>query len=243
MGLKYKIAKLEDVAENVRTLYKANGSDGFVLDAEGVVESGRLDEFRNNNIQLTQQLEKLKGIDPAKYHELIGLDQKVKEKKLIDAGDVEGLVNLRTTAMREELEGKLSTTSETLTKANSQLAVLMIDNAIRDHAMKAGIVTTAMDDVLLRARATYVMENGQAVPKGADGKIVYGKDGVTPMPMNEWITSLKKTAPHLFVGSSGSGAGGGRGNGVVDLSKASPLEKINAGLAQGGLLKDLPAAG
>lgn len=242
MGLKFKIAKLEDVGENVRSLYKANGTDGFVLDAEGVVESSRLDEFRNNNILLNQQLAALKDVDPKKYQELLDLDRKVKEKELIAKGDVDGLVELRTKAMKEELESKVNTTSTALQSANAQLAVLMIDNAIRDQAMKAGIVTTAMDDVLLRARATYVMENGNPVPKGPDGKIIYGKDGVSPMPMSEWITGLKKTAPHLFAGSSGSGAGGGSRPGHVDLSKASPLEKINAGLAAGGLLGTLPGA-
>jgi len=73
--------------------------------------------------------------------------------------------------------------------------------------------------------------------------VLYGKDGSTPMPMNEWVLGLKKTAPHLFAGAAGSGAGGGRGHGHVDVSKMSPLQKIEAGLSQGGLVGSLPGEG
>lgn len=238
MGLKYKIAALTEVAEAVRGLYKQEGNE-FVLDVDGVVDKTRIDEFRNNNIQLQQQLDKLKDVDPVKYRELMDLDRKVREKQLIEAGKVEEVVNLRVENMRTELTGQLTEKSTALDKANAQLAVLMIDRQVQAESVKLGILPTAMDDILLRARAVYSMENGQPVPK-IDGKVLYGKDGSTPMPMNEWVLSLKKSAPHLFAGSSGSGAGGGRHTGTVDLSKASPLEKINAGLSMGGLVGSLP---
>lgn len=240
MGLKYKIAALTEVAEAVRTLYKQEG-DVYVLDVEGAVDRSRLDEFRNNNIQLQQQLDKLKDVDPAKYRELMELDRKVKEKQLIEAGKIDELVELRTTALREDLGTKLTNTEGQLSKANQQLAILMIDREVQAEAVKQGIAPTALEDVILRARALYTMENGQAVPKNGT-EIVYGKDGKTPMPIGEFITGLKKNAPHLFAGSSGGGARGGTGTGTIDLSKASPLEKINAGLAASSLVPNLPGA-
>lgn len=239
MGLKYKIAALTEVAEAVRGLYKQEGTE-FVLDVEGAVDKTRIDEFRNNNILLQQQLDKLKDVDPAKYRELMDLDRKVKEKQLIEAGKVDEVVNLRVESMRTELTGQLTEKSTALETANKQLAILMIDRQVQAEAVKLGILPTAMDDILLRARTVYSMEAGVPVPKTVDGKVIYGKDGSTPMPMNEWVLSLKKAAPHLFAGSSGSGAGGGHRTGGIDLSKASPLEKINAGLAAGGLMGSLP---
>lgn len=240
MGLKYKIAALTEVSEAVRTLYKQEG-DSYVLDVEGAVDRTRLDEFRNNNVLLQQQLEKLKGIDPVKYNELVDLDRQVKEKELIKAGDIEGVVNGRVAAMREEWTGRATTAETALAQAHQQLAVLMIDNSVRAEAIKLGVLPTAIDDVILRARALYQMENGVPVPK-AEGKILYGKDGTTPMPIGDWAVGLKKTAPHLFQGSSGSGAGGGdRPNGAIDVSKLTPAQKITYGLTQGGpLLKALP---
>jgi len=242
MGLKYKIAKLEDVPENVRSLYKAEG-DGFVLDAEGVVPKERLDEFRTNNINLTQQLEKLKGVDPVKYAELIALDNKVKEGELIKKGDLEGVVNLRVEAMRTDLTSKLSTAEANAAKMASQLSKVMVDDQVKTYAIKTGVRDTAVDDVVLRARGIYVMDPavGAPVPKNDKGEVIFGKDGKTPMPMEEWMVGLKTTAPHLFAQSSGGGAGGGGRPGAGgDLSKASPTDKIAAGLAAGGLARDLP---
>lgn len=239
MGLKFKVATLAEIPEAIRSMYKQEGNE-YVLDVDGAVDKSKVDEFRNNNIQLQQQLDKLKDVDPAKYRELMELDRKVREKQLIEAGKVEEAVNLRVESMRTELTGQLTEKTTALETANRQLAVLMIDRQVQAEAVKLGILPTAMDDILLRARTVYTMENGVPVPKTAEGKVIYGKDGSTPMPMNEWVLSLKKAAPHLFAGSSGSGANGGTRHGTVDLSKASPLEKINAGLAAGGLLGNLP---
>jgi hypothetical protein len=101
MGLKHTITKLEDVPENVRTLYVAQG-DKFVLDVDGVVPKEKLDEFRNNNIALQQQIDKYKDLDPVKYRELMAIQQKITEKELLDKGEVEKLVELRVTTMRDD---------------------------------------------------------------------------------------------------------------------------------------------
>lgn len=239
MGLKFKVATLAEIPEAIRSMYKQEG-DEFVLDVEGAVDKTKIDEFRTNNIALQQQLDKLKDVDPVKYRELMDLDRKVKEKQLIEAGKVDEVVNLRVESMRTELTTQITEKDNALTVANKQLAILMIDRQVQAEAVKLGILPTAMDDILLRARTVYTMENGVPVPKSQDGKVIYGKDGSTPMPMNEWVLSLKKAAPHLFAGSSGSGAGGGTRSGHIDMSKASPLEKINAGLAAGGLMSALP---
>lgn len=234
MALKFKIDKLEDVAEAVRSMYVAK--DGaYYLDVDGVVPKERLDEFRSNNILLQQQLDKYKNIDPNKYAELKAIQQEIEEGKLIKEGKLEEVVNLRVGAMKTTYEGQLSDMTTQLANANRQLETLMIDNVVRQVAAKAGVIPSAVDDVILRAKTTYVMEKGVPVPK-VNGEIVYGKDGTTPMPIDEWMTKLRTEAGHLFQGSSGSGAGGGTAGGRVDMSKMSALEKINYGL-QAGLHK------
>lgn len=243
MGLKYKIAKLEDVPENIRSLYKAEG-DGFVLDADGVVPKERVDEFRTNNIALQQQLDKLKHVDPVKYAELIALDTEVKEGKLIKEGKLEEVVNLRVGAMKTAYEAESTSLKSQNGALSAQLSKVMVDDSVKTYAIKAGVVATAMDDVVLRARGVYVMDAtvGAPVPKDAQGQTIFGKDGKTPMPMDEWLVGLKTSAPHLFANSQGGGAGGGnnRGPGGTDLSKASAVDKISAGLTLGHGIKDLP---
>lgn len=232
MGLKYVIDKLEDVAEASRGLYVQR--DGkFYLDVEGVVPKERIDEFRNNNIELQKQLDKYKGVDPTKHAELLKIQQEIEEGKLIKQGKLEEVVNLRVGTMKTTYEGQLNEANTALANANRQLETLMIDNVVRAEATKAGVVATAVDDVILRAKTTYVIEKGVPVPK-VNGEVVYGKDGKTPMLIGEWITSLRTSAGHLFQGSSGSGAaGGGSGPGGVDVSKMTPAQKIAHGLALG----------
>jgi hypothetical protein len=125
------------------------------------------------------------------------------------------------------------TTSKTaLETAKAQLGVLLIDNVIKSAAIKQGVIPEAVDDVVLRAKGVYAIdEKGVPVPKGSDGKVIYGKDGTAPMSVEEWLASLKTTAKHLFQGARGSGAGGGDGGGGRgDTSKMTPAQKISAGL-------------
>lgn len=240
MALKYRIKKIEDAPEAVRNLYKADG-DEFVLDTEGVVPKERLDEFRENNIALQKQLDKLKDIDPVKYRELITLQREVEEGQLLKAGKIDEVVNSRVTAMKTALEGERDGFKSRAESAEGRLSVLLIDSAIRSEALKLGVVSTALDDVVLRARTVYKMKDGAAVPHDDKDQVIFGRDGKTPMPMTDWLTGLKKTAPHLFANSQGGGAGGGMRSGSNDLSKASAVDKIAAGLEQGGLLGRLPA--
>jgi hypothetical protein len=243
MVMKYKIAALTDVPEALRSEYKPDPAGGYVLDAEGVVPKERLDEFRNNNIALQQQIDKYKDVDPVKYKELMQIQRRIQEKELIDKGDVDKLVELRVATMRDELTGQVNTLNTSLATATQTLSVLMIDNKVKDAAVKLGVTPTAMDDVVLRAHTTYKVDNGQAVPKDGKGQVIYGKDGKSPMDIEEWMTGLKKTAPHLFLGTTGSGATGGNlGTVGFDITKASPLDKINEGLKAGGLLANLPGA-
>lgn len=233
MGLKHTITKLEDVPEAVRSLYVAQG-DKFVLDVEGVVPKERLDEFRENNVQLQKQIDKYKDVDPVKYRELMTIQQKVVEKELLDKGEVEKLVDLRTTAMRDELTGQVTTLTTDLTSARKQLHVLLIDNVVKSAAIQHGVIPEAIDDVVLRAKGVYSIENGVPTPKDAEGKPIYGKDGKSLMSVAEWLGTLKTTARHLFLGARGSGAGGGDRGASGDTSKLTPTQKISLGLTQMG---------
>jgi hypothetical protein len=147
--------------------------------------------------------------------------------------------------MKTELEGRATTAEKALSKAHDQLATLMIDAAARSAAAKLGVKGTALDDVVLRARTIYKMKDGVPTPENEKG-VIYGKDGTTPMPIDEWAVELKKTASHLFEGSSGSGAGGGNRTGTKDVSKMTPSELIQDGLnelAGHRLQGDLPREG
>ncbi len=55
-----------------------------------------------------------------------------------------------------------------------------------------------MDDFLGRARNVFKLVNGVPTALDAEGKSVrYGKDGVTPMTLEEWTDAQVQEAPHL----------------------------------------------
>ena len=229
MKLKFKLDTLEGLDAAIAALYEQGADGAYYLLVDGAVGKDKLDEFRNNNVKLLKDLEKFKDVDPAKYQELLALAKKQEEKKLIDAGEIDKVVEQRVGEMKSTYEGQLKTLTEQNSVAQRQLESLLIDNAVRDAAVKSGVQPTAVDDVLLRAKATFKIKDGNAVPVDTQGNVVYGKDGTTPMSVVDWTTGLKKQAPHLFQGSQGGGAqGSGKGN--VDTSKLSSAQKIAQGL-------------
>ncbi len=66
MALKYKVKSKDEVPVLQSHYVERDGA--FFLDAEGVAEKSKLDEFRTNNVALLKQVEDLKkkydGIDP-----------------------------------------------------------------------------------------------------------------------------------------------------------------------------------
>jgi len=231
MALAYEVNDINTIPEALRSQYKQDGAV-FRLDVSGVVPTTRLEEFRNNNIRLQQEIEKFKGVDPAKYAELQEQARKLAEGELIKKGDVDGLVNLRVGEMKKTYETQVQELTGKLSSADQNLARLLIDNVVKSEGLKAGVLPTAMDDLALRAGATFSIQNGVPVMKDAQGNVVYGKDGTTPKSIAEFVGDLRKNAPHLFQGFNGSGAGGGGGRGgPVDMSKMTPAQKIAYGLA------------
>lgn len=232
MKLKPVINALTDVPEQYRDLYTEK--DGkFFLEVDGMVQKASLDEFRNNNIDLNNKLKQFTdlGLDVTQLQEAAETARKVREKELIDAGDVETLVKERLQSTNQQHEAKVKSLEEQLGKSNSQLAVVMIDNVVRANATKAGVLDTAVDDVLLRARGTFSVKEGKIVATGPDGKPVYNKGG-DDLSVEEFVTGLSASAPHLFKSSEGSGAqrhqqGGGGGQGSENLT---PKQKMAAGL-------------
>ena len=232
MPLKSVVDNLDGLDKSVHGFYEKGADGKFYLGVEGMVPSTRVDEFRTNNIALKQQLEKFEGIDPLKYKEMTERERKIAEKKLVEAGEIDKVVEQRVEAMKKEHETTLRTLSTERDSANAKLSSVLIDSAVKSAAVAEGVVPTAVDDVVLRAKTTFVVKNGEVVATNDKGAVIYGKDGVTPLSIGEWVKSLKATAGHLFQGFKGSGAqGSGGGTGSLDTSKMSSTQKISAGLA------------
>lgn len=229
MALPFKIKNLEAVAEQFRSLYVKTNDGTYVLEVDGAVDNDKLKEFRDKNIELLKEAERYKDLNPEKYAELIELQRKRQEKELIDKGEVDQVIEGRVKTMKTEYETAISTRDASINQMTRQLESLLIDNTVRTAATKTGVRPEAVDDVLLRAKTVFSIKEGKVVALDKEGKVAYGKDGTTPLGIEEWSSTLKTTAPHLYLDSTGGGSPGG-GGGSRGSSSSTPVGKISSGL-------------
>lgn len=240
MALKFVLENLDSLDDAQKGLYSKHTDGKYYLEVEGAVAKSKVDEFRENNIALKQQIEDLTNkygqIDLEKYKELVDKAALDDGKKRITVEKVDEIVTERTKKMREDYENQLNSLKDVNGKLGTQLNGLLIDSAVRSAAQSSGVRSAAMEDVVLRANTTFKVVDGKAVAHDSEGRVVYGKDGSSPLTTTEWIQGLRTSAPHLFEQSQGGGASGGdsrRGSsGGPDRSNMSPLQKIAAGMSE-----------
>ena len=196
----------------------------------------KLDEFRSNNVKLMKDIQtlsdKFEGVDIDNYKDLISKQEKLNNKKLIDAGKIDELLDEKTKSMREVHNKELSKTNEVNQSLQEQLAKLVIDNAVRDSATKAGVVDTGMDDILLRSKAIFSLKDGKAVPTDAGGNTIFGHGTSEPMSVSEWVNAQMEVAPHLFKSSSGSGSAHNSRPSGLGNQNLTAMQKLEQGFAK-----------
>ena len=225
MPLKYKFATKQEIPAEHQSFY-IERDGAWLLDADGVVSQSKLDEFRQNNITLTNQLKRFEGIDPDAVRQLADDKRKLEEAAQLKAGEVDKVIDARIKTARAEWDkthGVVVAERDTLT---SRLTAIQIDQAVVSEATKRGLRPTALTDITARARQTFKLVNGVPQAFEADGQTVRtGKDGVSPMTLAEWVDALVSDAPHLFEANAGSGAAGSGPGGVGNRSAKNPFRK------------------
>lgn len=229
MALKAELESLDGVAEELHQFYPKDEKSGkYYLSVEGLVPKSKLDEFRQNNINLNREKDKLaRDLDEIKsaYGEVTPDDvagmkktlESIKDKKVFDDEGIEALVEKRLNALRMEHDSQLKANAKRIQELQSEsdqwsskFRRNVIDRAISDAALKAGARPQAVADVVLRGQSMWTLnEQGKPIAKSSDSDVMYGKDGTSPLTPAEWMDILKQEAPHFFEGSSGGGAPGG----------------------------------
>lgn len=223
---KFILDSLDGVDQNHHAFYEQTDDKKWRLKVEGAVPREKLEEFRTNNVQMKEQLKKFEGIDPEQYKKDV---ERLKTAKTDE--DLEKQISDRTAQMRQEHAAAIAKMTGDLESSQKMLEVMVIDGEVRRYAAELGAYPTAVDDLILRARGTFKVEKGVAMPY-KDGQVQYGKDAINPMTMKEWLTDTSKNAPHLFNPNQGGGA---KGSGFNRGSNAnlSATDKIRQGLENG----------
>ena len=188
--------------ESVQEHYAKEG-DSYHLQAVGLVPKSRLDEFRNSNIELKKASETF----DTKMADL--QTQLEAASKGVDTGKVDALVEeklkKRIQKMSADWETEKNALTEGKSKAESTLSSLLVNDAVQREAIAAGVRDTAIDDVLPRANKVFKVVDRKATPFDGE-EIVYGKDGITPLSVKDWLAGQAAVAPHLIKESKGGGA-------------------------------------
>jgi hypothetical protein len=231
MALKYKYAKREEIpAEQAGFYVERDGA--FYLDAEGATDKTKADEMRNHNIELRKQLEQLNarfdGIDPDEHRRLADEKRKLEESQQLKAGELDKVVENRVKGLKADWDKQLSAVTTERDSLNTRLTAIQIDQGIITAATKRGLRPTAIPDITARARTVFKLVNGAPRAFEADGQTVrYGKDGVTPMTLEEWVDAQTSDAPHLFESNAGGGAAGNPAGGGTGSNRSvkNPFRK------------------
>jgi hypothetical protein len=130
MRLKYETNTIEDLPEPLRELYEQTEAGSFRLSVDGAVPKTKLDEFRDNNISLAKERDKL-----------------AKALADNDPSRVEEIVARRTQELTQRLHRSL------IEKTIAQLAAEadVLPTAVDDVVQRAAKVFTVADDGQLRA--------------------------------------------------------------------------------------------
>ena len=218
MALKFKFKSKDEIPAEQQALY-VERDGAWTLDVDGAADKAKLEEFRANNItlsnQLAEQKKRFEGIDPDQVRKLAEEKQRLEEAQQIKGGEVDKVVENRLRTAKTEWDKQFAAVTGERDSLNARLTAIQIDQGVITTATKRGLRPTAIPDITARARTVFRLVEGAPRAYEADGQTVrVGKDGIMPMTLDEWVEQQVADAPHLFESNAGGGAAGNGSGGV-----------------------------
>ena len=239
MALKYKFTSKQDIPAEHQALY-VEREGAFYLDAEGVTDKAKADEMRNHNIELRKQLEeraaRFDGIDPDEHRRLVEEKRKLElQAQGHKPEEIDKLVTERLKSLKADWDKQFAVVTGERDSLTTRLTSIQIDQGVLTVATKRGLRPTAIPDITARARTVFKLVNGAPQAFEPDGKTVrYGKDGITPMTLEEWVDAQVSDAPHLFESNAGGGAASNGAGGAAGSQRSvkNPFRKESWNLTE-----------
>ena len=199
--LEVSVESLDAVPEALHGYY-AKADDGMyrlkintpdVSGLKSALDRERKDrkEAREKLAQLRQEVD---GIDLDKARDLMNKSTAGKGQDT----DVDAIV-------KERIQKIVGEKDRTISDLKTRVDALFFGEQVAAAAAKARVRPKALELVRDRARMTFHLENGEYVPYGDDGKVMYGENG-SPMTLDGFVNHLKTECDFLFEQNSGGGA-------------------------------------
>jgi len=181
------------------------------LDAERAAHKEtktKLDEYKDIRALGQSADEILQKLDS--YDELkAAADGKIDEKKIDEM--VETRIKTRLTPIKRErdnFKAQVEERDQTIAGYQGKEKQRTIEDAVREAAVKAKVVPTAIDDVLMMAGTVFDIDEhtGKVITKENSGVL----PGIDP---SVFLTEIQEKRPHWWAPSNGGGANGGNSSG------------------------------
>ena len=226
--LKFKVdqAAFDSLTDDQKSNYEQVG-ELFILQVEGAVDKAKINEFRDNNINLSKQLEKFKNVDMEKINALMEQESKLNDKKFIDSKDFDGLIASKTNAIKSDYEGKITNLTsqlKELTGINAQIvSKYEIEGAANSAFTKHKISPDAHLAVMAQIKNKFSVNGGKVVAMNGE-TIELGNDG--NLTVDEFVHSM----PEIFKIQSNGGNGSGNNSPTPQAQTMNSNQKITSGL-------------
>ena len=190
-----EVSKERDNLKSVVSKYES--ATGVTLET---LEEGKLDDF------------------VAAYTTLKETKQRVDDGKLVEETSLEEASASRVSEVHNSYRSQLADSAKErdahksrADAAEKRANSMVLENAVRIAAgdVDVGMLENAVQMILPQAHGIFrVDDKGGITPKDADGTVIYGGDGMSPMSIKEWLLKQRETNDFLFKGATGGGAQG-----------------------------------
>jgi hypothetical protein len=226
--LKTNVLSLDDVDESARVYYKPNQSgEGFVLNIDGIPQGfvaktehadmvNRLSTFRNNNIDLNNELEALRplksqyeGIDPNAARLALAQVEELSKKGVKKPDDVQSQISAAlndfTTKVVGPLKAQLEASERARQGAELEAERGLMRSKVGEEFIGMGGKPGAMDFILGKAEQVFGVIDGKVNAK--ENQFSTNKPGELITP-KEWLSQqvASNDADFAFNSSNGGGA-------------------------------------
>ena len=215
--IKNSYDNVEDIPEGMETIYTQNDAGKYTVAIDGMVDKTRLDEFRDNNINLRKEIEghgdavvgfedqlmamksqmqaveeKYSGIDLDEWSALQAEQKAMADKELIEKGDVDTLINGR---VDEVLAAQQKVLAEQKSIYETQITSLQEDLVTYDAQLNTMLVDNELVKIAgqhgIRASAMEdLMSRGRTVFQVEDGGAVALNEQGRQIYMDDAVTPL-----------------------------------------------------
>ncbi len=246
--------KLEDVKTSTKTALQDELKTKIEDAVNGLKTKNK--ELLAEKKKIQESLKNYADLDPERAREAIDFLEKNKDAQLIKDGKIDELIDRRTASIKEDYTAKLSEyekrIGETQQEYEERLEKLqtdlekkataaktyetlyktkVVEDTLRDAAVAAGVRPEAIDDILLRGKSTFTLgKDGTLEARDSDGKLVKDEEGSLVKP-DTWLENMKKTKPHYWGDSVGTGATGSSAR----VRSDDLLEKLNKAAEKGDM--------